>query len=132
MNTELWIAILTFLSACVGGARWLIYVYWKQASTIQNLQKQSQAQYALRIEGAIADHKRVLDSHQRELIEVSDRLLKIQAQMVKTSDQTASNAKLLTEYIETSAQRFSKLETQFLAISKDLILVKGSNGKRGT
>lgn len=129
MDTQLWIAILTFLTAVVVAARWLIVFYFAQARELSQAKKSAQQQYILRIEGAIGDHRRILEAHQRELVEVSDRLLKIQASLAKNTEANANNSRLLNDYIETTAARFKKLESDYIQLKDGLILVRSKTGR---
>ena len=61
---------------------------------------------------------------------VQDRLLKIQAQLVKNSADTETAIKLLNDSIETTAAKFKKYESELVKLSSNLTMVKsrGSGG----
>lgn len=125
MNTELWVALLTFLTSAAGVARWLIHVYWTQAKTIEDLRNQHQRQTIIKLEATLSGHKAIIDAHTKKLDEVQDRLLKIQGQMAKHNQDTELAIKMLSDTIETTAAKFKKYESDLVAISKNMIMVKG-------
>lgn len=131
-NTQFWAALFSFLTACAGCARWLIYVYWKQAREIQQLKNTAAKQFALSVDSSLTSHRLKLEAHSKELIEVSDKLLKVQAMVTKTAQENQVNTKLLMDYIETTAARFKKIETEMIQLRDGLILFKGKqNGQKG-
>lgn len=130
-DTQFWVALFSFLTACVGCARWLIHVYWSQARQIQQLKNTQAKQFALSVDTALQAHRVKLEAHSRELIDVSDKLLKVQAMVSKTAQENQANTKLLMDYIETTAARFKKLETEYIQLRDGLMLIKGRpNGQK--
>lgn len=130
-DTSFWVALFSFLTACVGCARWLIHVYWSQAREIQQLKNTQAKQFALSVDTALTAHRAKLDAHSKELIDVSDKLLKVQAMVTKTAQENQANTKLLMDYIETTAARFKKLESEYIQLKDGLMMIKGrSNGPK--
>jgi len=130
-DTSFWVALFTFLTACVGCARWLIHVYWSQAREIQQLKNSQAKQFAMSVDTALTAHRAKLDAHSKELVEVSGKLLHVQAMVTKTAQENQANTKLLADYIETTAARFKKLESEYIQLKDGLMMIKGrSNGPK--
>lgn len=124
MTTEIWIAILTLLTSAAGAIRWLIHVYWDQAKRIEDLHNSHQKQYLLRLEASIGDHRRTIEAHQRRLDDIEKRILNAQGSIVKSSEQGQSLLKLVHDYIDTSASRLQKQESEIKKITENLIMIK--------
>lgn len=106
-------------------------MYWSQAREIQQLKNTQAKQFALSVDTALTAHRAKLDAHSKELIDVSDKLLKVQAMVSKTAQENQVNTKMLMDYIDTTAARFKKLETEYIQLRDGLMLIKGKpNGPK--
>jgi chromosome segregation ATPase len=130
LSTELIVSILGFLAASAGVAQWLIKVYWSQAEKIEDLRSKNEKRTIFSLESTVDDLKKEIRSHKAELSKLNGSLLDVQARIQKNTDDGQALMKALYDYVDTTAAKFEKLEGVMIALSKDLILVKGrKNGK---
>jgi uncharacterized coiled-coil protein SlyX len=130
VTTELWIALLTFLSGAAGVVRWLISVYWSQAKTIEDLRATNEKTVIKKIEDAVTSLRFDLDKHRTELLRVTTKLQDISIRVDKTSSDGEALIKSLSDYIDVTVQRIEKMESRMIELSKNLVMIKGG-GKSG-
>lgn len=58
MDKEIIIAIIGFITAVAGAVRWLISVYWSQASTIEDLRNKNERRNIYDMKESIEDLKK--------------------------------------------------------------------------
>lgn len=129
MNTEVWVAIFGFLTAAVGGIRWLLSVYYRQSQKIEDLRSTNESLAIQQLNLAVDGLKDSIRMYRADMLRAQEQMVKMQAGIVRNTTDGEAIMKTLAEYIETTMQRMNKMESQIIELSKRLILIKGgANG----
>jgi predicted nucleic acid-binding Zn-ribbon protein len=128
MGADLWIALIGLLTALVGAVRWLIYVYWKQASTIEDLRSKNEKLAIERLNTSVDGMKESLLVHRTEMQKLRNDIEVLQTQLRTQKKDGEAIMESLSTYIETTKARIAQVETQVVQLGKALIMIKGGKG----
>lgn len=128
MTSELWIALLGFLTTSVGGVRWLLHVYFKQAKTIEDLRSKNENLAIGSLQEAVSSLKVQIHQHRADMLRMREDLQLMQVSMTRTSKDAEVIMQSMSTYIETTKRRIEQVETQIVQLGRALILVKGGKG----
>lgn len=109
------------MTAAIGGIRWLLHVYLKQSEKIEELRSRHEREHLNAMKKSIKDLTLEIDSHKRQLSDLSARIVSASGRIQTATDKIDQTALDLSRTLD----RFSKIETSVINLTKDMILIKG-------
>lgn len=128
MTIELWVAVLSFMTAAAGAFRWLIHVYWSQAKTIEDLRHQNEKKTVQRIERQVDEHRKEMSLHKAALSDLEKRLIKTMAKLEESAVRLERMDRDFAQSTDATIKRISEVETKIITIAKDVFLIRGGKG----
>lgn len=129
MTAEVWVAIFGFLTAAVGGVRWLLSVYYRQNQKIEDLRSSNEHLAIQQLNLAVENMKDQIRGHRADMMRAQEQMTKMQARIASVTTDGEAIMKTLGEYIEATMARMNKMESQIIELSRRFILIKGgTNG----
>lgn len=129
MDKDVLIALIGFLTATIGGVRWLIHVYIKQENKIEDLRSKNEKASIAIMKDMIQDLKRELSFHSKNLKDVETRM----NLYMKKSDEANQDQRVILEsmkmFIDTTMKRMQVVESRIVDLANGLLIIKGGNGK---
>jgi predicted RNase H-like nuclease (RuvC/YqgF family) len=129
MNTEVVISLLGFLTAAAGAIRWLIHVYWAQATKIEELKKTNTMQAIKVLETTVDDLRSEIRKHRLDLLRVTDEIKALTGRVASATNDVETLMKTMGDYIEITQKRIAKLESSVVELGKRMVMIKGGGGK---
>jgi predicted nucleic acid-binding Zn-ribbon protein len=124
MDKEIVIAIIGFITATAGAIRWLISVYWSQASTIEDLRNKNERRNIYDMKESIEDLKKEISMHKNNMRTMQDKLDYIHKRLDKTADDTSGMIKTVNDMMDVMIQKIGVMESQVIQLAKGMVMIK--------
>lgn len=121
MSTEVWVAILTFMTAAIGSIRWLLHVYLTQAEKIEDLRSRHEREHLAKLKDTVKQVTLEIEMHRRQIAELNQKLTATTSKIHLASEKIEATSLDLSRSLE----KFSKIETTVINLTKDMIMLKG-------
>lgn len=131
MDATLIGSILTFLTACVAGGRYLMGFYFKKVEDNEKLKFALTEKSIEALNNVVENHKVILKHHAEKLDKNGTQMTEMMGREEKTREAFGRIAGSMKEYIDSTKARMAKIESQMIEVTTDLRIIKGSkNAKR--
>lgn len=123
--------VLGFLTACIGGGRYLMGYYFRKLEENEKLKFALTEKSIEAIQLMMDNHKIILKTHTEKIEKHSQQMTEMMGREEKTREAFGRIAGSMKEYIDSTKLRMAKLESAMIDVTSDIKIIKGAkNAKR--
>lgn len=124
MDKEIILSVIGLVTAIAALVRWLISVYWSQASTIEDLRHQHEKRHLITLKETITDLKKDINMHKQAMVAMQEKVEYIYRRLDKSAGDADVVLKGLSTSIDDLLNKINLMETQVISLAKGMVMIK--------